>query len=141
MKKEYLIPSAIIVTGLLIAIFGGGESPTGRLGLGVSEPKCTASSSRATLGNGASQRILATSGIRAWASIQQPVNATNTVHLSFAQDEPAVIGEGRLLTIGDSTSSVSSIEFGRNTFLPYTGSVSAITDLDDATVLITECNY
>lgn len=112
-------------------------------GAGISAPKCSVSSTEvATLGNQLSSTVLAANETRAWARIQQPLNATNTVALSFDEGAAAVRGEGYTLTNATTTSPVAMTDaFGRATDLPYTGAVTAISSTGSSTVLVTECSY
>lgn len=101
---------------------------------------CTVSTSTArSVGHQASSLILATSSNRAWAMIQVKSTENNAVYLSFNSGASAVVDQG--MALGTSTEDMNEIEFGRNTDLPYVGSVTGITNVSSTTVLVTECNY
>lgn len=107
----------------------------------VNAQKCSVSSTQVALvGHQLSSTILSANETRAYAKIQQPVNATNTVSLSFDEGAAAVLNRGIQLYGVYSTTS-PSIEFGRATDFPYTGAITGITNLGSTTVLITECSY
>lgn len=110
----------------------------------VTGASCTATTTIATIGPGLSTRILATSTNRAWASIRQPLNATNTPSVAFNQDIKATLAGGISLmsTSGMNTASTTDhIEFGLQTAFPYTGSVTAISNLATTSLQVTECQY
>ncbi len=93
-----------------------------------------------TVGNQAATTVLGAQAMRAWASIQLPLNATNTISVSLASTS-AVSGKGIQLS-GTPTSSPSSVlTFGLNTPLPYAGPVSVITSAATTTILVNECTY
>lgn len=101
-------------------------------------------SSRVTIGNQASTRVLATSTNRAFARIAIGDSATNTVSTSFDEDNLAVLNAGLLIgltQVGSGSTSTPEIDFGITTVFPYTGSVTAITDNGTTTVTVTECVY
>jgi hypothetical protein len=102
---------------------------------------CSVSSTLvAGVGNQVSSTVLSAKGNRAWARIQQPNNATNTVALSFDEGAAAVLGRGVSLN-NNATSTIPDISFGLATAFPYTGAVTGITDIGSTTVLVTECSY
>lgn len=106
----------------------------------VSSYPCTVVTSTSTLvGSQVSTTILATSSRRAWARIEQPVNATNTIAISIAG--AAVIGQGVQLTPATSTSPVAFFDFGLNTDLPYTGTIQAIASTASTSVAVSQCVY
>ena len=107
---------------------------------GVRDAGCTVSHSVATIGDDIASTILAANQKRAWATIQQPTNATNTPSLSFGGT--AVLGQDFILDdVPTSTAERASITFGRNTDFPFVGAVSGITNLGSTTVNVTECTY
>ena len=104
----------------------------------------TTTSSRVTIGNQASTRVLATSTNRAFARISIGDSATNTASLAFDEDVLAVLNQGVLIgmtSAGFSGTTTPSVDFGITTILPYTGSVTAITDNGTTTVSVFECVY
>lgn len=102
---------------------------------------CSVSTSTTVVVNPQSTTILAEHSRRAWASIQQPRNATNTIALSFNEGASAVANGGFQLSIGTSSSPINEITFGLNTDFPYTGAVTGIASAGTTTVLVTECRY
>lgn len=103
---------------------------------------CLVSTSTASLiTSSASRQLLGTSTIRAWARIQQPLNATNTVQLAFNQDVAASPTSGVSLPNATTSQYQTSIEFGLNTDFPYTGAVTGSTSVSGAIVQVIECNY
>lgn len=111
---------------------------------GISDAQCTATTTRVNVGNQLSTSILSAAGNRAWASVQLPANATNTVYLGFGIT--AISGMGYILEpvadgIAPNATTSPSIQFGRNALLPYTGAVNALTSLGSSTLIVTECTY
>lgn len=97
------------------------------------------SNSRAVLGHQVATTIVAASSTRSYMRIEQPINATNTV--SYALGTAATIASGAQLTTATTTSPVAFVEMGIATDNPYTGAVSAITNVGSSTVLVTECGF
>lgn len=114
------------------------EAPVGG-GDGFTASACTVTHSVALVGHQESRTILSANSRRAWAVIQQPVSATNTVSLSLGGT--ATYGQGYHLYQALTASSTNEMEFGLNTDLPYTGAVTAITAAASSTVLVTQCVY
>lgn len=106
-------------------------------------PDCLVSTSTVALvGASNSRTILPENPIRAWAKIQQPLNATNTLALSFDEGAAASAAAGGIALANATTSSYQTdIEFGLDTDFPYTGAVTGSTSAASTTVLITECTY
>ena len=96
---------------------------------------------KATVGNQVSTTLLAENTLRAWAVIQQPINATNTIAVSFDEGAAAALGTGLELTASTSTSPNPKVEFGLNTDFAYTGEVTGISNTGSSTVLVTQCIY
>ena len=142
MKKDTILTIAVIVLVASVAwgnFFGDKGSI---LGGGLTERDCTVSTVTAvTIGNQASTEVLSASGRRAWATLSQPVNATNNVSISLDEGADATLAGGIQLTSATSTSPITSIEFGLKTHTPYTGAVTAITDTSSTTIRVTQCNY
>ena len=108
----------------------------------VNSQSCTVSRITATTtANQLSTMVLGTTTRRAWAIIEQPVNATNTVALSFNHGAPATLTSGIDLENASTTNGLTEIRFGLNTDFPYTGSVYALTSTGSTTLKITECVY
>ena len=101
--------------------------------------------SRVTIGNQASTRVVATSTQRAFARISIGDLATNTVSFSFNEDAAATLNSGLLIGLSQAgftgSTSTPAVDFGITTVFPYTGSVTAITDNGTTTVAVTECVY
>lgn len=140
-KKIILIAVGSLVTasGFLLSTI---KEPTKLQGQGgVAATECsTASTTRMLIGNQSARVLLATSSpARAWARIQQPYNATNSVFLQYNQGKSATVND--FLLGANGTSSQNHIDFGLNTDFPYSGSVTGITDVGSTTVLVTECKY
>ena len=147
--KDKLLISFIITTIVAIAItmylifisifnvgtFGGAG--------GVGARECTVSTvAAATVGDDISSTLLAEYTNRAWAIIEQPINATNTVSVSFDEGAAATVNGGVQLTSATTTSPKQATEpFGLNTDFSYTGAVTGITSTGSTTVRITECRY
>jgi len=115
------------------------ESFGGVLG-GFSDRGCSfTETASSTVGASNQTQLLATSTRRAFARIQKDLSAiaSSTVFVSF---DGAPAGAFANLAL-NASSTATSIEFGLNTDLPYTGSVHAITNTGSTSVLVTECVY
>lgn len=131
-----------VVTILLavVALLGGGAYATEVGGLG--DKGCSVSTvTMATVGHQQSSTLLSANSSRAWAMIQQPLNATNTVALSFDEGAAATLTSGLSLENASTTIGMTSITFGLNTDLPYTGAVTGLTNTGSTSVSITQCSY
>ena len=147
--KESLIAGGVMVVSVTFALliaaqfgaFDGIQVFGGAGGVGARE--CTVSTvEAATVGDDVSSTILAEYSNRAWAIIEQPTNATNTVSVSFDEGAAATVNGGVQLTPATTTSSKQATEpFGLNTDFAYTGAVTGITSTGSTTVRITECRY
>lgn len=145
MNKYIKIVLGVVVIGIIAIIgilfqkdatFGGGAGQTAY--------SCSVTSTIATVGKDIlTGNILATSSRRAWARIQVPQNATNTIFLSFDEGAQAVLNQGMALNTANlsGASSTPFIEFGLNTSFPYTGTVKGLSNNGSSTVLTTECVY
>lgn len=105
---------------------------------------CTTSTTRSVpVGHQEALTVFSASTTRAWASIQVPSSATNTVAIAFGGT--AAIGQGYQLVptsySGTGGTTTPSVQFGLNTDLPYTGAVTALTNTGSTTLLVTECNF
>lgn len=142
MKKTTIIGIGIIVLVALATFYVTSDRQTFGGGAGQTATSCTTSTvAVATIGNQLSGTVLAAHSNRAWARIEQPINATNTVNLAFNAGTAATITSGLQLTTATTTSPVAYIDFGRNTDFPYTGAVTGITNTGSTTILVTECRY
>jgi hypothetical protein len=101
----------------------------------------TGTTTPVVIGNQATSTILAKRADRAWALIQQPQNATNTVAVAFSGFMSADMAEGVQLQSSSSTTGISYLKFGLSTELPDTGIISGLTSTGSTTVLVTECTY
>lgn len=138
-----IIAGAIFLLGIVLAIriipspapsFGG----TGLL----TQAACTVSTvNTVPIGNQNSSTLIPANGRRAWAIVQQPLNATNTISLAFATGTSATLTSGISLENASTTNGLSSITFGLNTNFTYTGAVTGITSTGSSTVNITVCNF
>jgi len=109
---------------------------------GIADSGCTVSSvAMKTVGHQLSSTILSAAGNRAWAIIQQPINATNTVNVVLDEGNAATITSGIQLSSATTSNSMSSFVFGRNTDMPYIGAVTGITNIGSTTVNVIECLY
>lgn len=141
MKKILLaILGVVIIVGLFVEFkidvpsnFLSGQG-------GVNANDCQISSQTVVaIGDDISTQILAQNYRRAWARIQQPLNATNTAAIGFGQD--ASFGAGIVLPNATTSSEASYIEIGLNTDFPFIGSVEALTSTGSTTILVTDCVY
>jgi len=115
-----------------------------RGGNGFGSQSCIASTTaRVLIGHQTSVQVLATSSRRAWARIQQPNIATNTVNVNFKNGTAADTTSGLILhsISGVATNTVTHVDFGLNTDHPYTGAITAITNVGSSSVFVTECVY
>ena len=111
---------------------------------GITAPKCNVTFTKAAVGDDLSTAILSQNANRAWAIIQQPQAATNTVTLSFDEGEAAVFGSGYQLastTVSTPSEQDETPPFGRNADFAYMDEVEAITSTGTTTVNIIECVY
>jgi len=140
MNKQTIGIIAVVVVIVVVLLSGG--SKLGGYGNSQSQ-SCTGSTVTAvTVGHQLSSTLLAASGRRAWAIIQSPSNATNTVSVSLGGT--AVAGQGMAINATTTNSSfpvLQELVFGLNTDLPYAGAVTGITNYGSTTVLVTQCNY
>jgi len=139
----------IAIAGILLAIasylVGGVNIPQKLAGgnSGITAAQCTlGTATRVTVGNQASSVILAAAGNRAWAMIQSPSSATNTVAISLGGTP--TIGSGIEINSTSTDTTVvpmTYFTFGRNTDLPYTGAINGLTNLGSTTIQVVECLY
>lgn len=134
----------LVLSGLLIAAVSGlylfawkAEAGTSSLS---SYPCNTVTSTLATIGNQATTQLLATTSRRAWARVEQPANATNTVAVAIGGGA-ASFSSGIVLTPATTTSPVPFVDFGLNADLPFVGTVQALSSTGSTTVLVTQCIY
>jgi hypothetical protein len=95
------------------------------------------------VGTSVSTVLLATSSNRAHAIIGIKDNATSTVYINMQRGSAAVIGSGLALNVGfaSGVSTTPEVVFGRATNLPYTGAVTARTNVGSTTVRVMQCIY
>lgn len=137
MKKENVIVSLLVVC-LVVTMFGIFRKPAEKLvdsslGLAV----CNVTQTVKTIGHQYSTKIL-DKGARSWAIIQQPLNATNTVALSF-DNASSTVARGYKLYPPVSASTTDSVKFGYATDLPLQNAVEAITSTGSTTITVIEC--
>lgn len=153
MDKFNKIITSVLVVAFSFFMWGASQTLTAlktiqeqKLGTGIQEQGCTASTTQFALSSNASVQLLATSSARAFAILQlygstTPMTASSTVWLQF-NDAPATQGNGYALS---ASSSFPRLELGRKTDHPYTGAIRAIPSepfVARNTVLnVTECRY
>lgn len=128
--------------GILAMLFSGTSSPeyafAGQGGVNANACEIV-STSTVAIGNEESTQVLASDARRAWAVIEQPTAATNTVSISLGSD--AVDGQGFGLAPGGASTTPDKLQIGLNTDFPYTGSVEAITSTGSTSVRVIDCRY
>ncbi len=146
-KQTYWIAgSLMILIGALVLAFSiitfdSKKSLGNSISGGSDAAACTFRTAQVvTVGNQAATTILGAQAMRAWAIIQLPLNATNTISISLASTS-AVFGQGIQLSGTPTSSPSSKLTFGLNTELPYAGAVSVITSTATTTILVNECTY
>lgn len=140
--KNYQVIIVAIILGFVTGIFFINKSPSFGGTSFVNSQACTISTDTvAIIGNQLSSTLLAANSRRAWAIIQQPLNATNTVAVSFNNGASATLNSGLQLQNASTTNGVYEIHFGLATEFPYTGVVTGITSTGSTTVRITQCVY
>ena len=140
---------AILVIALLVVVGGSAAKKAQQVteyedslsGDAASQEACTASSSRVVIGNQSSTQLLASSSNRMYAKVQQPDVATNTVYIRAQSGVATALNGTNMLEKSSATGTDKIFEFGKATWFPYVGPVSAITDVGSTTVLVTECSY
>ena len=138
--EKYLLAILIAVVGYFGFTFHPSAPSFGAIGL--NQPACTTSTvAVATVGNQSSVTLLAANSRRAWAQIEQPINATNTVSVALNAGTAATLTSGLQLTSATTSNPVPSLSFGLATANPYVGAVTGITNTGSSTVLVTQCNY
>lgn len=139
--KDNILLGLVLVIAVSVAfpLFQSSNSLDASLGGGgFREQDCdvnTVSSVLVGPDAGFNSTILSAHSTRAWATLRQGSNATNTISISFDEGSAAVAGQGIPLH------GTTSIEFGRNTDFPYTGAVTGVTAAGTTTVFVTECRY
>lgn len=133
MKPNYLnITVALLVALVAYFVFftqWGSDSS-----LGASN--CAVTTSKVAIGDDSAVTVLA-AGIKEWAIIQQPLNATNTVSLSIGGT--AVSGSGYRLASGTISDAAQEFVLGNRTSLPTSDAVSAITDTGSTSINVIVC--
>lgn len=127
----------LVIIGLFI--FNGSQSIAGEGGVAATDCEIVASTT-VVVGHQKSIEIVASAANNAYVIISQPVNATNTLALALG-GTASITTSGYKLAPGAASTSPDKIVLGLNSDLPYTGSVSAITNLGSTTVGVTVCRY
>ena len=150
MKQNILIITILIILGVVGYSAYFKEQSLGS-GANSGTIACTVQTVTAATVGTTSSTVLAAHSNRAWARIQQPLNASSTISLAFATGTSATAGSGLLLSSATTTSPLSFIDFGKNTDFPYTGAVTGIVANTNGaflvagnastTVQVTECRY
>src|SRR5574343_40123 len=135
--KKHLIAVGIGIVIIAILIFVKDASFGGDGGMQASG--CTVTETTATVGKDLAGTILSANGRRAWARVQMPSAATNTVYVSFGGTSS--VGTGVVLGNQGATTTTNYIDFGRNTDFPYVGAVTGMSSVGTSTVLVAECKY
>ena len=94
---------------------------------------CQVTESKVAIGHQAATQLLAQSSSRQWAIVQQPLNATNTVALSFAGS--AVVGTGYELP-----AATTSLTFGLGTDIRTGSAITARSSTGSTTVKVIQCD-
>lgn len=144
MNKNLIIVGIIVFIVVGSWFLSGYNSQTGNVGGGdgfIASSCTTGTSTAVAIGHQYSEDIIGTSSRRAFVSIQQPVNATNTVSISLRQGARAVTNHGTSLHSAIFGTTTQPFIVGLNTDLPYTGTITARTNAGSSTVLVMECNY
>lgn len=135
------------IVAMFLVIFGVGIIKTNfgssTVNAEVYSRACSIQSiSPVNIGHQLSTQILATTSNRAYARIQIPDNATNTVRLAFGGSS-ATASNGIIIggAITNGATSTPFIEFGLNTDFPFVGAVQGLTDNGSTTVDVTTCIY
>ena len=140
-ERAILLVAILAVVGYAVYMGTHAGVARGASGSGDQAAACTSFTvSSSTVGAQSSTVILSAHANRAWARIQQPANATNTVGIAIGT-ALASSTSGIQLTPATTTSPVNSVAMGLNTELPYTGAISAATNNGSTTILVTECLY
>lgn len=141
MKNIFIGAAIVLITVFSLHFTKGNDNEDVAL-QGLNTTDCAVSTvTPATVGDDISSTLLASAANRAWAIIQQPLNATNTVSISFDEGAAAVLGLGISLQNSSTTTGTSYLKFGLSTDFPYAGAVTGITSTGSSTVQITQCLY
>lgn len=136
---------AILIVALIGAVLYATRDTTafgsGTNGGALADACTSVSSAKVAIGHQQSTNVVATTSNRAYVMIEQPTNATNTVSIVMNNGVAATTINGIQLTPATTSSPVSSITLGLNTDNPYTGTVTAITDVGSTTVNVYTCRY
>lgn len=138
-KHIPLITLGLLLIATTFGVFNKSESLGGQGGLSANS--CAVSTvTMAGVGHQVSSTILSSSAARAWAQIELVTTtvgvATNTPSISFDEGAAATLASGVKLS-----TTTPIINFGLNTDFPYTGAVTAITDVGSTTIRVTDCIY
>lgn len=142
--KHIVIAVAVLIVGAFLYTMWPSTQKdllSGVSGSGSQADACTASTSVVTVLSSASTQILGTSTNRAYARIQQPLNATNTIALALNNAPvtnaiPIISLENASTTVGQ-----TRYEFGLATPFPYTGAIAASSSNGTAVLQVIQCLY
>lgn len=137
---QFFIIAMILVFGGLFMLGRQTQSTFGGTSTLNSQP-CTVTESVAVVGHQVSSTLLSANGRRAWAVISQPLNATNTVALSFNAGAAATLNSPFQLENASTTNGNYDARFGLATDFPYTGAVTGITPSASSTVRVIQCVF
>lgn len=140
--KSYIVSIAVSLVAFVILAawlqgYSGG-SFAGEGGMGAAS--CTMSATTTVVvGNGGSTVVIPAYAQNAYVRIQQPPNASNTVHLGFGV--AATMNSSAQLATSTYPNKPDAMTLGLNTDFPFTGYVSAITDLGSTSLDVIICRY
>lgn len=143
MNKNYIIAFVLLA---LVAVWYIAATRNSSFGNGTNggslADACTILTTTAVaVGTSGTNVVLATSSNRAYAIIEQPINASNTTAVLLGNGAPATLTSGIQLTPATSTSPLGSYTVGLNTATPYTGAVTALESTGASFVFVTDCRY
>src|SRR4029077_9648570 len=144
MKVINQVLLAVVLLGLAVGLYTyvfRQEGPVGASGAPLQQGCIVSTSSSVVIGNQFSEWLWPTTTRRAWAKIQQPLNASNTVSISFRHGAAATLSSPNQLTMATSTNPVPILLFGIETDIPYQGPVRALTNIGSTTVFVQQCVY
>lgn len=127
------------LSAFIVGLAWGFTQNPEEISVGSSNPSygnCTISESLVTIGNATSSSIVSRDTTRQWAMLQQPVNATNTISVSFTG--PAVANRGHQI-VATSTLGLPEFRFGPTTELNTINAVTAIASAGTTTMKLLEC--
>lgn len=134
MKHALQITSVIaaFLAAITVGIYFSEAKSTSALATSL----CDVTAVKVAVGNQAVTQLLV-AGSYQWVSVEQPINATNTVSIGMGFTPKA--DTGFLLTPATSTSPVPYMRVGFAPDIPYRGALSAITNVGSTTVVVLSC--